>query len=713
MASVTDSHNRLNAAEATTNWGSDGGGGAGVQQEPDFVFQGTYSVSRKNGTGKRGFAYTHTTTVDMTAGDNQVWIAKGAWANSSALAGFPAACHRIGNSSSNQYEYNVRDDGTQGDIDVDVKELWIITPIDPNEPAWPDTISGTVTLTSIDFYGIQSDFTATSKSENVCCDAVDLSDGLWLTGSSPDGTFQDFVDHDEGTTSTRIGHVTTIKGIIQVYGTLSIGRNSVPIASATTFNDTGRTLIFPKGFYSAGWTGIFVDLGNASTDVDLDAITMIGQGQNDQKYFFDSASDINATTDVVTLPGDEYITGTPVRYSKEGGTDTTGLTDNTLYWVRRTAADTVAVYSSRANARADSSRVALSVGSGGEAHSFTREPDIRPDFTVTGTNGAFDATGCRFEAFRQIVLTSSCTLTSCTLVDSGLVDMTTNSGGDLNGCSINGASTNPGEAFVQTDSLAYISNCDFTASSSGHAIEIDSTGTFSFDSNTFTGYGPDGATFTTDSGGIDASGEVITTDAAHGFSDGDEVYYNNEGGSASIGLTNGNRYYVNSITTTTLSLHVTAQDATSDSNRVNLSTSGAESHTLYSGNAAIYNSSGGAVTISVTGTGTSPTVRNGTGASTTVTANKNLDIHVQDAATNDIQNAVVAVYNSSNDTELVNELTDVNGDITTAAIANGTSLYIRVRKSTSGTRYVPFETIATLSNDLTLTVTLIEDTIAS
>jgi hypothetical protein len=127
--------------------------------------------------------------------------------------------------------------------------------------------------------------------------------------------------------------------------------------------------------------------------------------------------------------------------------------------------------------------------------------------------------------------------------------------------------------------------------------------------------------------------------------------------------------------------------------------------------AMVYNNSGGSVTINISG-GNNVSVRNGASATTTVNANQSLNLTVQDQATDPIQNAVVAVYNASDDTELANDETDANGEIPTVSIANGTAIYIRVRKSTSGTRYYPLETVATMDGDLNLTITLIEDTLA-
>lgn len=128
--------------------------------------------------------------------------------------------------------------------------------------------------------------------------------------------------------------------------------------------------------------------------------------------------------------------------------------------------------------------------------------------------------------------------------------------------------------------------------------------------------------------------------------------------------------------------------------------------------AMVYNDSGGAVTINVSG-GTNVTVRNGTGATTTVVATVNFTVTVLDADTNNINGAVVAVYDVATDTELINDET-VNGQVSGSASPT-TDYYIRVRYSTSGnTRYIPVETVAsTGSGDFSTTITLIEDLIVS
>lgn len=180
--------------------------------------------------------------------------------------------------------------------------------------------------------------------------------------------------------------------------------------------------------------------------------------------------------------------------------------------------------------------------------------------------------------------------------------------------------------------------------------------------------------------------------------------------------------------------------------------------------AAIYNDSGGAATINITNGGSTPTYRNGTGASTTINNAVNITITVIDANNNPVPAAQVAVYKTSDNTELMNEDTEtvtagsfVTGtkyiivtvgttDFTaigaasnaigvvftatgagsgTGTASNGiatqsfnfisnTPIYVRVRKSsTSATKYVPVSTTGTITSaGYSLTATLTSDAIA-
>ena len=127
--------------------------------------------------------------------------------------------------------------------------------------------------------------------------------------------------------------------------------------------------------------------------------------------------------------------------------------------------------------------------------------------------------------------------------------------------------------------------------------------------------------------------------------------------------------------------------------------------------AMIYNNSGKALIINITN-GTNVTVRNGAGATTTINNNVSNTITVVDVDASPIQGAVVAVYTIVGDTQLANDETDVNGEITFSSSAD-TSIYVRARLSTTGsTRYIPVETPANTGSGLNLTITFIEDLIA-
>lgn len=133
------------------------------------------------------------------------------------------------------------------------------------------------------------------------------------------------------------------------------------------------------------------------------------------------------------------------------------------------------------------------------------------------------------------------------------------------------------------------------------------------------------------------------------------------------------------------------------------------------GNEVIVNTSGNPITINIIGGSGVPSVdtTNSTGT-VTIVNNVSSTVTVVDADTTAIQGAVVAVYNSGDDTELANDETDVNGEINFSSSAN-IPVYIRVRKSTSGsTRFIPVETVGNTGlSGLSVTVTLTEDEIAS
>lgn len=130
--------------------------------------------------------------------------------------------------------------------------------------------------------------------------------------------------------------------------------------------------------------------------------------------------------------------------------------------------------------------------------------------------------------------------------------------------------------------------------------------------------------------------------------------------------------------------------------------------------AAIYNNSGGSVTLNITNGGDTPTTRNGSGATTTINNSVTLTITVKDESGGNVSGARVAIYKSSDMTELMNITTNGSGvAATTFSYASDTPVIIRVRQSSTGaSKYIAVQTSGTItSTGLTTTVTFIADSI--
>jgi len=119
--------------------------------------------------------------------------------------------------------------------------------------------------------------------------------------------------------------------------------------------------------------------------------------------------------------------------------------------------------------------------------------------------------------------------------------------------------------------------------------------------------------------------------------------------------------------------------------------------------AAVYNDSGGAVTINIAGGGNTPTVRNGASASTTVQSSVSVTVTAITATGTPIQNARVFLETSPGGVDIFDgsdgtSLTDSNGEVTTSY--SGTtpvSVTGRVRKSSSS----PFYKTGIISGQIT------------
>lgn len=658
VVSVSFDGTILSAAESTSdngvwdNWNAT----TNPIQEDNFLFQGAFAQSAKSTNNIRGVEFEDDATVDFATTPKAI-LAKVMMSTPGTLDLSLAAAlfYEIGEGANgNTWTYDYYINGLYAGP-YPILKTWRVLMIDPNEVAFRDAESGTPALGTVDYYGYAADTALTSRGENVIhdrLDRVDVGTGLTLVGgdsTDPDGTLDDFIafDFDDDTSTGRMGIVLPGEAETIVNGVLTIGS-----ATATVYNDFNRFLVFPKHLVGAGALGMDIGMSNASNDINLTAYTLKGLGNATVKQFFDTALEVNGTTEVITIPGHGFDTGDLVTYSNEGGTNLTGLTTGTQYFVRAISVDTLSLYAigssvGRQNSFTDTTRVGLTADTApGANHSLTRDPDNRFDYTVTGTTGVgHTLTSCTLDGARVITFTSKASMIGGFILASGNVDI---SGGSLTGVNVSSATLEEGAALFDPfpfGEFANLSGMTFTASDEGHAIRVTTVGSVGWD-HTLSGYwDPADLGWNFDNSQAFTS-EQIVMDAAHGFATGDAVYYNDEGGTTQTNLTDGEKYYVNVVNTTTVTLHDTKAAAVAGSSAKNMVTGAAQTHSLYSSKAAVFNdTASGTLTISVSG-GTAPSVRNAPGATTVV----NADVTVTFDGMRDLTE--VRVYAAGTKTEL-------------------------------------------------------------
>jgi hypothetical protein len=271
--------------------------------------------------------------------------------------------------------------------------------------------------------------------------------------------------------------------------------------------------------------------------------------------------------------------------------------------------------------------------------------NLTVDSTVGTTTGGFTDTNSVWSGARNLVLNANSTLTGTTLIDCFQV---TQNGATLEGLTFQEgaalewfASTDIIEACVISDAPDLISDSQFNqrstvdddAQDSGgyRAIEIDTAGTYTFTGNTFPGFvnGSGRASWEFDSS-TDVSSNTITLPSGHGYSDGDPVTYSKllTANTAINGSGAGTqKYFTGNVTATTLTLHSTRAAAIAGTGALTLTaTGGSETHAIYPWHAAIWNTSGGLVTINVGGGGDVPSFLNALDSSTVVNANTSITL---------------------------------------------------------------------------------------
>lgn len=649
----------MDAATNVTNIG----GGAGAAVEPDIFYENTGSVSRKVGTAQRGFYTTTGATRDMTAARRNTVIMKVAIGNWSALdpQSTPGLQLSVGSGASAYYSYTT----SLFDIYQAIGGFTFYA-IDPNEVEFRNSTTGSPTLSSANYFAIEADFSATSKSENVVMDSVDYGAGLNLTGgdgASDDGIFQDFIDADEGTVANRWGFVTSKSGIMFAFGKLWIGQNTSQASVATGFTDSNVTVVFPNGQFATDFSGLGLDLGGTGTTISVDSCSFVGRGQGGKSLF--PVGEVNATNDDLDNsfePPNFHTDNTQVKYvtySNEGGAASIGLTSGNSYFYVNDA-----FYSTRANADADTSRIALTASTAGEEHSLEVVSNTKPILEVTGTTGTATFTNCSFINFRDITINSAVTMSGCNFIACESLDPST---GDFDGCSVIGGAGSADILWnVATNPNGIIDNMTFIDtpwSSTGntqivhHAIELGTTVStaITLTGHTYTDFGFAPLSFDTETDVTGGATDSITI-TGHGLGAFDDsnsvvpVVYLDDGGTETIGLTDGAIYYARIADANTIYLYNNYTNALvgTTTGRIDLTPSGGgsgETHLLASTRATIFNNSGKTVTVTVSG-GDTPTIRNAPGSATTVVNSVNVTISgLRD-------NTEVRIYEENTTTEI-------------------------------------------------------------
>jgi len=268
---------RADPMDTTVNTGGIGGG-AGEGIETDVYYQNDAAISRK--VTAHGFFSDTGAQRDMTVTGRKTWLVKCAVTNYGGVTNLEL---RLGTAAGVYWQYIIANNTTKL---YPPKGGFLILAIDPSAGYEDSAVGGMIVGSNnvLDYFGIYCEC-STSKAENLVMDAIDIGYGLYLTGgdgADADGVFQDFVDNDEGdSTNGRFGYVTTNEGVLNVLGKLIIGATSasgVRTASATVFVDAGQTVVFPDNMAAAGFSGLELDLGNATTDISLAGNSYVGRG---------------------------------------------------------------------------------------------------------------------------------------------------------------------------------------------------------------------------------------------------------------------------------------------------------------------------------------------------------------------------------------------------------------------------------------------------
>tara|TARA_S200002703_G_scaffold63599_1_gene55116 strand:+ start:175 stop:2505 length:2331 start_codon:yes stop_codon:yes gene_type:complete len=629
-----------------------------VIDETDIFYQlstgntiGASSKKISNAYPPEGLKY-FGTAIDWTTSASGLVLYKVIATNSKALYENGAPSSRLyagsGNANTNNsgYSFDLYGNDDYPSKGGFVLYLWDIT-IDPYRVA--DTSAPT--LTAITQFGFKGAFTAQSRGENVIMDAVEVGYGLSVIGGTatdPRVSFNDIVDFDEGSLNNRFGYVSTDEGNIKVLGKIVIGRDvattpvpteDISLAVATGFEDSNQTIVFPYMAVSGESTGIEIDL-HQSCSATLTQCTFSGKGTGGT-FYFNTETDITANSDVAGM-ADIFEEGDYVVVDSYGGTETPGITNGTNYYVGRiagssTSADNYGFYSTRQASLSGESvgqtipptTLSISTATNGEVWGVKKVLDNNPIFTArryaqappTGNSASAFFDSCTFDSFSRMSLTSAVTAVDCNFLNIRSINKSGEFGGaQFWSCNFINHYTDHGESMLCVKDIGSVTSCNFSqdVGKYGHAIETDTAGVYDFKGNFFEGYGPVEKSFEANT---DIAANQITINS-HPYTSGDAVTYDDNGNTSINGTDLPNDttvVYVGVVDVNTITLHLNKGDAINGNSPISLTSSvAAETHYLYSADAAIHNTSGGNITLAISDSTSIPSIRNSNNSTTTI-----------------------------------------------------------------------------------------------
>jgi len=248
VTSLLTSLESFNGAPSFQNYS--GGSGAGVND--DIIAEGVQSGGRRvDNAAAKGFGVTVPTSNLSAAGQHvKIWLFVTQWSSVTRVLA------RLSSGSNDDHELPVAEFPALGGF----------------IPVWVDVsrapeAGGAANTAAINEIGILLDIgNVGGNADNLILDEIMHGiSGLRWDGIG--GSVADFRSYED---TNNEGNLITLNGVDFVYSRLELGS-----ATASTFTDSGFTLIFPdQGLVASDFMGVSVNLSNAGTAIDLSNATI-------------------------------------------------------------------------------------------------------------------------------------------------------------------------------------------------------------------------------------------------------------------------------------------------------------------------------------------------------------------------------------------------------------------------------------------------------